>query len=74
MKTKLLELAVFLLLFAFFASGSADAATRVKGYVKGNSTYTKPYYKTPAINTKININSYTGKKGTANPLKAPRKK
>ncbi len=81
MKTKLLELAVFLLLFAFFASGSANAATRIKGYVKGNGTYVKPHYKTPANGTKLdnystkgNINAYTGKKGTVNPLKTPRKK
>ncbi len=81
MKTKLLGFTVFLLLFAFFASTNADAATRVKGYVKGNGTYVKPHYKTPANGTKLdnystkgNVNAYTGKKGTVNPLKIPRKK
>ncbi len=74
MKTKLLILSSFLLLFVFLVSTKADAATKVKGYVKGNGTYVKPHYKTPANNTKPNINSFTGKKGTVNPLRTTKKK
>lgn len=77
MKTKILIIASFLLIFAFAVSVKAEAVTRVRGYFKPSTgTYVPPHYKTSPdsskfnnYSTKGNINPYTGKKGTVNPLK-----
>jgi hypothetical protein len=49
---------------------SADAAVRVKGYIKSNGTYVVPHYRSNPDSSKLNnwstkgnYNIYTGKKG-----------
>lgn len=71
MKTLLVTLVLFLV------PVFADAGTvRTKGYTKKNGTYVAPHYKSTRnkskfdnYNTKGNVNIYTGKKGTKDPLK-----
>lgn len=84
MKTKILVIVSFFLIFAFAFSIKAEAATRVKGYFKPSTgTFVAPHYKTSPdsskfnnYSTKGNINPFNGKKGTVNPFKisAPKRK
>ena len=67
---------VFLGIFVFslfFASASAEAATRVRGYTTGRGTYVMPHYRSTRdsykfnnYSSKYNYNPYTGKKGYKN--------
>ncbi len=75
MKKIIILVAVIALIFAStaFAKGKA---VRVKGGVTKSGTYRSPHYRTSPNKTKIdnwstkgNINPYTGKSGTVNPLK-----
>ena len=77
MKIKFLIL-VFAVLYILFFAPNADAATRVKGYIKKNGTYVAPYFKSQPdrikinnYSTKGNINPFNGKKGSVNPYKPP---
>ena len=77
MKIKFLIL-VFVFLSILIFTPDADAATRVKSYVKKNGTYVAPHFKTSPDTSKLNnysakgnINPFNGKKGTVNPYKAP---
>lgn len=57
--------------------GSADAATRVRGYYKPSTgKYITPHYRTSPNKTRLdnwstkgNYNPYTGKKGTVSPFR-----
>ena len=66
-----LGLAFVLVLGTFSFSAVAEAATRVKGYIRSNGTYVAPHYRSSPNRTKIdnygtkgNYNPYTGKSGT----------
>lgn len=57
-----------------FAGGKSYGSGRVKGHIRKNGSYVKPYRKTNSDSrkynnwsTKGNVNPYTGKKGTKNP-------
>lgn len=70
MKTLLLALALL------SACLVANADTHVKGYTKKNGTYVAPHVrsspngtKSDNYSTKGNVNPYTGKKGTQDPVK-----
>ncbi len=63
-------LIIFTILFSFIAVGTADSATRVRGYYKKSGTYVKPHYRSnPNSTTRDNYstygntNPYTGKPG-----------
>ena len=67
--TFLLTLAI-LLSIGFTVPKSADAAVRVKGYIRSNGTYVAPHYRSNPDSSKLNnwstkgnYNIYTGKKG-----------
>lgn len=67
--TFLLTLAI-LLSIGFAVPKSADAAVRVKGYIRSNGTYVAPHYRSNPDSSKLNnwstkgnYNIYTGKKG-----------
>ena len=64
-------LIIALLLTAFLAPSSVDAATRVNGYYRSNGTYVQPYHRSSPNSSKIdnystkgNYNPYSGKRGT----------
>ena len=64
---------IFISLTTAFAA-SAEAATRVRGYIKKSGTYVAPHYKSSRdsskfnnYSTKGNYNPFTGKKGYVNP-------
>lgn len=55
----------------------AWSVVRVRGYTKRNGTYVAPHHRTNPDTTKLNnwstkgnMNPYTGKEGTIDPLKA----
>jgi hypothetical protein len=68
---------VALILGAVSFAGSAEAATRVRGYYKPSTgSYVMPHYRTSPNSTRWdnystqgNYNPYTGKKGHASPYK-----
>ena len=67
--TFLLTLAI-LLSIGFAVPKSADAAVRVKGYIRSNGTYVATHYRSNPDSSKLNnwstkgnYNIYTGKKG-----------
>lgn len=63
-----------LMLGVFVLTSSAEAATRVRGYVKRSGTYVAPHYKSNKdslkynnYSTQGNYNPFTGKKGYVKP-------
>lgn len=81
MRKLLLILIAGVFVFSIFTPTTAEAASRVRGYIKKNGTYVAPHYKTPPnkskfdnFSTKGNINPFTGKKGTVDPFKITPKK
>ncbi len=76
---KLTLITLFLAMFSFVIT--AEAATKVRGYVKPSTgTYVAPHYKSSSnksrldnYSTKGNYNPYTGKKGTVDPYKSKSK-
>ena len=72
---KLTTTALLLSLFSFAIT--AEAGTRVRGYVKPSTgSYVAPHYKTSQNKSKFdnysskgNYNPYTGKSGTVDPFK-----
>lgn len=70
--TFLITLAI-LFSVGFAVPKSADAAVRVRGYIKSNGTYVAPHYRSSPDSSKLNnwsakgnYNIYTGKKGSRN--------
>ena len=61
---------------SFFSGVVAAKDVLVRGYTKRDGTYVQPYHRTAPDNTmynnystKGNVNPYTGKAGTVDPLK-----
>ena len=64
-----------LLILLLCISNYVGADVHVKGYYRSNGTYVQPHYRSSPngtvldnYSTKGNINPYTGKEGTVNPL------
>lgn len=71
---------MFLLLALAATSTSAIADSHVRGYYKKDGTYVAPHVRTSPNQTKVdnystkgNYNPYTGKQGTKDPYKTPKK-
>jgi hypothetical protein len=71
MKKLLLSLVIIaIFLGSFSLMGKAEAATRVRSYIRSNGTYVMPYYRSTRNSTKLdnwstrgNYNPYTGSRG-----------
>lgn len=81
MKGIVFSLIALFLIFSFLTVSNAEALQRVKGYTTKKGTYVTPHLKSSPNKTKFdnfstkgNINPFTGKKGTVNPLKITPKK
>jgi hypothetical protein len=68
---------LFLIVISMYCSNILIAQVRVKGYYKKDGTYVKPHVRSNPDgyiynnwSTKGNVNPYTGKEGTKNPLSA----
>lgn len=79
MKKIITFLFVFVLLATALAT-SAEAAARVRGYIKKSGTYVAPHYKSNRDSSKFNnwstkgnSNPFTGKKGYVNPYNYKRR-
>lgn len=73
-----LAIAAAVCLVVVASSDSTAKSSSVKGYVKKDGTYVAPHHRTTHNGTKLdnygtkgNVNPYTGKEGTVDPLKVP---
>jgi hypothetical protein len=64
-----------LLIFLLCLSSFVEADVHVRGHYRSNGTYVQPHYRSSPnatnldnYSTKGNVNPYTGKEGTVNPL------